>query len=64
MNVKEETKETSAMASIKVVVEINMKCCDFTKHTLLPRKFCSPWPELQDSANVALALAKRGGFSR
>lgn len=63
MNVKEETKETSAVAS-KVVVEINMKCCDFTKNKLLPRKFCSSWPELQDSANVALALAKRGEVSR
>jgi len=41
-----------------------MKCCDFTEHKVLPRKFCSSWPELQDSANVALTLTKRGEVSR
>lgn len=32
-------------------------------HTLLPSEFCSSRAELQDSANVALALAKRRAVS-
>lgn len=33
-------------------------------HTLLPSEFCSSRAELQDSANEALALAKRREGSR